>query len=249
MKAAWIAAVVALLGGGAWLLFADDAPSRDKAKGDRARAATASQQADDGRPLFEDDDDAAPAGGSGIDARVAKLEREVASLRQQVGMLKGVSGAFARGGDGDAYDDAPSGNPEFDDAVRAVLADERTREREEDDERRRERWETRSQERLDELVSEFGVSPAQRESLSALWSTEREKATALITAARSGEQDFEDVREQMETMRKETDAEAAKLLSSDQYAAYEELRPRGPGGRGGRGGRGGGGGRRGGGGD
>lgn len=233
MKAAWIAIVVALLGGGAWLMLSDGgSPEAGKTRpGEAQRDAGA---VEDERPIFEDDE---PLGaGASTEDRVAKLERKVQALEKQVAMMKGVSGAFARA-DADEYDAEAAVPPALDEAVRAVIEEEREREREDEAERRQDRWEQRSEERLDELVSQAGIDATQRESISALWSTEREKAMALFAAARSGDKDFDEAREEMDALRKETDAEAAKLLSTDQYTAYEELRPRGPGGRGG-GGRG-----------
>jgi hypothetical protein len=239
MKAAWIALVLALLGGGAWLMFADGGSGSGKRAGRvEASAKDGSGVAvEDDRPLFEDDA-AISEGTEGTEARLAKLEREVEALRRQVAMMKGTSGAFARAGS-DEYDAEAEVTPALDEAVRAVIEEEREREREDEAERRRDRWEQRSEERLDELVSQAGINTAQRESISGLWSTEREKAMALFAAARSGDKDFDEAREEMDALRKETDAEAAKLLSTDQYTAYEELRPRGPGGRGGGGGGGG----------
>lgn len=234
MKVAWIVAVLALLGGGAWLMLADGDAAGGK-KGKRAETSSrgeASGSVEDDRPLFEDDEPI-PDGPAGTEARIARLEREVQSLQRQVAAMKGVSGAFARAG-ADEYDAEAS--PALDQKVRAVIEEEREREREDEAERRRDRWEQRSEERLDELMSQAGINATQRESISALWSTEREKATALFSAARSGDKDFDEAREEMDALRKETDAEAAKLLSTDQFTAYEELRPRGPGGRGGRGG-------------
>ena len=233
-KAAFIAIAVALVGAGGWFILRDPSPTAGKVEGSAAKAGTDRSAADDDRPVF--DDEPVFEGGGSLDARVAKLEREVDSLRRQLAITRGASTVMS--GDDDDAAEVPA---QFDDAVRAVLEEERSREREEEAERRRDRWESRSEEILDELVSQAGINASQRETIGSLWSAEREKAGPIFMAAREGDKDFSEAREEIEALRKQTDAEVAKLLSSEQYTAYEELRPRG-GGRGG-GGWGGGGGR------
>src|SRR5688572_17242059 len=219
MKAAFIAIAVALVGAGGWFMLRDPSSPKSKAETTAVKAGSDRSAGQDDRPVFDDE----PASeGGGLEGRVAKLEREVESLRRQLMITRGA--ATVMSGDDDGAVEAPA---QFDDAVRAVLEEERSREQEEDAERRRDRWESRSEEILDELVSQAGINASQRETIGALWTSEREKAGPIFMAAREGDKDFSEAREEIEALRKQTDAEIAKLLSSEQYTAYEELRPRG----------------------
>lgn len=156
-----------------------------------------------------------------LEARVAKLEREMATLRRQLAVSRGMASSASARDDGTT----PVDSPEFDSSVRDIVTDERQRER-------TARWERRSERAMQELAKAGGLSDDQQTAVAALWDTEREQITPLFVAARSGERDMSEVRDEVEGIIAETDAEAAKVLSEAQLEAYGEARPRGPRGRG-----------------
>lgn len=172
-----------------------------------------------------------------LEERVARLEDEVIMLRRQLALRGRVP--ISGGSDPSSVAD----DPVLDEQVRGIFEEEREREREQEQERRRERFEEMRTEALDELVSVAGLTEQQREAIDGLWSGEADRLLPLVTSARSGERSFREIRDELETIRKETDDAAKAALSESQYEHYEELRPRGPGRRGDRGDRGGRGGR------
>jgi len=179
-------------------------------------------------------DDFEPRRDGTLEQRVARLEDEVAMLRRQVA----VRGRVALTGSSSVDAEALAEDPVLESHVRDIVEDERVQERERRDERRAERFEEFRREALDELVKVAGISENQRTSIDDLWSTESERIIPLITEARAGDRSFGEVRTEIEGIHKETDEAVAAMLSETQYESYEELRPRGPGGR--RGGPGGG---------
>lgn len=225
MKSTFIIGALAAtvgVGSAAYMLLADDEPAADdgrehkRAKGKR-RAPQAQAPVED-RSDWEMED------------RVAELESEVAALRRQVKAIQLRAGAPAAFGGGD--ETLELDDPEVADSVREIVAEEREREREQEMERRRTRAQERMNEALDELVAEANISSDQREKIAALWTEERDHMSSLFAQARGGDRDFREVREQARQMRKSVDEQAKAVLSDEQYAAYEQLRPRGRGGRG-----------------
>ncbi|MEM6991274.1 MAG: hypothetical protein AAF721_12270 [Myxococcota bacterium] len=223
---------VLALGAGAYAILADQAPDSDaaEASADRRerRSKAGTRQSDRSRQGDAPSDRSEP----GLEARVAKLEREVSTLRRQLALSVGRPLPSSSGDEADGLV-AELDSPELDSTVRDIVADERQRERST-------RWERRSQRALESLTEAAGLDDEQQTAIAALWDTERERMLPLIMEARSGERDFDEVRKEVEALREETDTEAKKVLSEAQLEAYEENRPRGPGGRGrGGGGRGG----------
>jgi hypothetical protein len=224
MKHAALAGFLALAGVGVWWMVGRDADAPAaavKTKGGERSGAAASRD-----PEAEESE---PRDGD-LANRVAVLESEVAALRRQLVGLQAARAGFAGGyDDEDDEDDQPAARPVegFDAAVREVLAEEREREQTEEDERRAERWEQRMEERLDELVSEAGVTVPQREAIAKLWESERERTQPLMSAARRGERDFQEVRDEVDAARKETDNAVAKLIDDKQLERYTEMRSRG----------------------
>lgn len=172
-----------------------------------------------------------------LEDRVAELESEVADLRRQLRVVSMRTGAPAALSEGpDSVIGGPElADPEFQDSVREIVADEREREREAEMDRRRERSQQRTAELLDELVTKANINPQQREKIDSLWTEERDQMFSMFIEARNGERDFREVRQAARGMRESTDQQAREVLSEEQYAVYEEMRPRGPGGWGGRG--------------
>jgi hypothetical protein len=175
-----------------------------------------------------DDDGGALARGKGsLEDRVARLEREVVALRGQLAMRGRVAVSGSGAAPGSIADD-----PVLEGEVRGIYEQEREREREQQQEIRRERAEEMRIASLDELVQAASLNDEQRESIDGLWTTESDKMLPLFESMRGGDRSFTDIREQVRTIRKETDDAARALLSDAQFESYEELRPRG--GRGGR---------------
>lgn len=201
--------------------------SADKEPGDRRKGPARSHR---GRNRGGDDDPrgADPDSDADLEGRVAKLEREVATMRRQLALV-GAPRVATRA-DGDPSDAVGVDAPEFDDAVRDIVTEQREQEREQ-------RWARRTERAMERLTEAAGLNQEQQTAISALWETERERLTPLILEARAGDRDFDEVRKEVEALREETDTEAGKMLSDTQNEAYLEHRPRGPGGRG-RGGQG-----------
>ncbi|MCA9705163.1 MAG: hypothetical protein KDK70_04845 [Myxococcales bacterium] len=230
------------LGAGWYLVSSGDDPKQDDT------SAVASDDAPKGRRREK----AAPREGSSderfeprrdgtLEERVARLEDEVATLRRQLA-LRGRVAVSGGGADVEAILE----DPVLDQQVRSIVEQEREAERERRDERRAERFAEMREEVLDELVKVASLSDEQRESIGGLWQGESERIGPLIEEGRSGERSFREIREEIEGIHKETDDAVRAMLSEAQFEHYDELRPRGPGGRGrggDRGDRGGGGGR------
>ena len=176
-------------------------------------------------PLFgEKEAKSIRRGKRALEARVARLEEEVKALRRELRLRHAVGGAS--GGDVDAE------NPEFSDAVRDIVEEDRAERIERETDMRRERAEERMSETLADLVKEVDLDEKQEEAIAAAWSTELDKLLPLFIAARSGDKDWRDVREEITKVREGTDADAKAVLTEAQYEAYLEARPRGPGRRG-----------------
>jgi hypothetical protein len=229
-----IAAIIALVGTGVAVVVTmdDDAGESDSAKA-RTRTVRGERGEKGGRGERGEDADV-----QALERRVARLELEVRALRTQ---SLGGRRALAREGGGEGESGVPLGTPAFEEEVQSIIAQEREQERDERRERRSERFAEVREEALGELAQRIDLAPQQRESISTLWSAEGESMMALFESARSGEVPRREVRQQIEGLRAETDAEVQKMLGEDEYAQYLELRP-GPGRGGGPAGGGGGGG-------
>lgn len=219
-----LAAVLAIAG--AFVVLADGNDSSEEAvDDDGGRKSRAGGKA--ARSSRRGDGDARDGGGGDggdaeLEPRVAKLEREVATLRRQLALSSGRRVASSASDDYELTDEVES--PVFDNAVRDIVAEERNREREE-------RWQRFTERALNELTEATGLDGERQTAIAALWDTEREKLAPLIQQARGGDVSFDEVREQIDQIREESDTEARKILSDAEYEAYLENRPRGPGGR------------------
>jgi hypothetical protein len=212
----------------AWLVLDGSAPLDEPSTTAESRANAATSDDSAARKRARD--------GSSLEARVAMLEDEVDSLRREVRTLRARPMTVASS-DSPRAEVSP-GEPAFEHAVRSVVEQERATQEEARLERRRDQWEARLEELSTELGERAGLGEEQKDQIAGLWSVEAEELLPLLTAARSGEASFRDVREQLEAVRTRTDEQAASLLTPSQLEIYEELRPRGRGGRGGRGERG-----------
>lgn len=219
------AAVVAL-GLGAWLLAdGDDSPDdlevveasdHDRGRSPRGRAKE-KRRAD-------------------VERRVAALEDQVAALQRELAKQRMVrGGSIARGLTDTPSDEAEADAPAFEGAVRDIIETEREEARERRGDAMRDRFTERHNEILDELVAVAGLNTSERESIQSLWETESEQLIPMFMAAREGERPFSEVREEADKLRSTTDTEVEGMLTAEQYAQYQEMRP-GPPGRGRRGG-------------
>jgi hypothetical protein len=218
----WLGALVATLalGVAAWLLWPRPPPE------------PAEPELDEGVALLDGPDRPRRRGqkrrGGTLEQRVTDLEREVDALRRQVASAQ--LGRVVSAADDDASAESVEGSG-FEAAVRSVYESERAREHEEASVRRQERMQARMEEAADELAQQAGLDDEQRNRVLALWTTEAERIVPLIESTRGGDRSFRDIREQLQTIRSQTDEQAATELSPAQLEAYRELRPRGPGGR------------------
>ncbi len=172
-----------------------------------------------------------------LEVRVAQLKDEIRQLRGRLGRER--VGALARWEGAREYDDArdpedPTAAGPLEQTVRSIVEDQRVEERERRDERRRQAWTERVEERLDTLVGAVNLSAEHREAIGNLWTAERDQIGVLFSEARAGERDFREARQSVQGLREETDREVQSLLSEDQYTAYAEMRQEDR--RGGRGG-------------
>ena len=224
-----VAAVVGL--GGAYLVLSDGSDEPAARSETKTKQGSGKHSGDRPAPKREDRSDWE------TEDRLEKLEDEVAELRAQLQAVKIRSGAR-----GFASADGPempeTGDPMFQDSVREIVADEREREREEEMDRRREMFKQRTDEALDELTAQAGMNDGQREKIATLWNEERDQMFSMFMEARAGERDFRELRQEARALRESTDEQAKTVLSDEQLQVYDELRPRGPGGRGPGGGRG-----------
>jgi hypothetical protein len=175
------------------------------------------------------------AGPADLEARVARLEREVRTLKARGSGPRMASAEAARI---ELDDPDATQSPVLRQAIADVVDEREATQRVERDERRREMFAQMRTERVQSLTEAASLDGDQREAVAALWETEGEQMMALFSKARSGEIPFSEVRQQIEALRQATDASASEVLDEEQMAAYEQERPRGPGGGGRRGGRG-----------
>lgn len=227
-----IGGIVALLvlGGAVYVLGGDRAEVADgdgpAAKSDRAGKGRRARRTAGGRAGGRGGGRASEAAAPDLEARVAKLEREVVTLRRQLALPAARRAVFSNDSDSDSAD---LDSPQLDSTVRDIVADERQRQR-------TQRSERRTRRAMERLADAGGLNDEQQTAITALWDTERERIGPLFTEARSGERDFDEVIKDVQAIRDETDTEARSVLADTQFEAYEEHRPRGPGGRGRRGG-------------
>ncbi|MDH5672426.1 MAG: hypothetical protein OEZ06_09780 [Myxococcales bacterium] len=132
-------------------------------------------------------------------------------------------------------------DPELREGFRQLLREEQAVMRDERRERRQTRWEQRTSERLANFGSEHGLSQGQQDALFALLTATRDRAGEAFRQAREGDQPPSrgQLRAQMQTLRREADDEARGLLDDKQFEAYQQMvqeeRLLGPGGGGRRG--------------
>lgn len=195
----------------------DDEPRGRRGKAPRSGNGSRSFDDDDPAPRFE------PGEGS-LEDRVAALEREVVMLRRQLAVRGKVAMAGSRSDLDSLADD-----PVLQEEVRGIVEEERERERDRQMELRRERFEELRIATLDELSQVASLTEEQRSTIDDLWTTEADKLLPLMSAVRAGEKGFMEVRDEARTIRQASDEAARAMLTDEQYQAYEELRPRGPG--------------------
>jgi hypothetical protein len=164
-------------------------------------------------------------GGSAI-ARIEALEQQVQTLEREVKLLRAAAGLSARvAAAGD--DEVAADDPLFEGAVRDIIETDRKEEREAEMERRRERFTEMIEENANELAARAGLDADRRAGIAALWQGEADRVLPLFMAGRSGERPLSEIREEIDKVRAETDAEARKLLPAEHHELYDELRPRG----------------------
>jgi hypothetical protein len=167
---------------------------------------------------------AAPDGSGGAVASAAP-----AALAQEVEQLKTeVRGLIA----GEALN-SQGGREYLKEMVLSVQDEMRTAQRQE----RQQQWvqaqtqaQTERSERLRKFASEAGLNYSQEQELTRRLGEEESRRQALLNEVSAGTKSQRDVRQELRTMRTQTDEAMQKLLSEPQWARYEELRreERGP---------------------
>ncbi|MCA9692972.1 MAG: hypothetical protein KC636_25475 [Myxococcales bacterium] len=233
---------IVVTGGGTYLALRDDpAPAEERDEPDRRAKRSPAQRTE-----------AAPRSGD-LERRVADLEDEVRELRAALRLQRSAVMVGGGGSDDDEdYEPGDAPSPVVAAQVREVLAAEREAESQRRIERRSERMEGRRAEAMEELVAATGIGASTQRAITELWTTEGTQITELFSAGfggggggggDGGGRSRQDIRQEVQRIRTETDAAAKDLLSDEQFQAYLEHRPGmgrgGPGGRGGRGGEGG----------
>jgi hypothetical protein len=160
-------------------------------------------------------------------ARIDALEEKVEALEREVALLRASAGLSARIAAGTDDEPVPTEDPIFEGAVREIIESDRSEEREAEMERRRERFAEMIDASATELAEHAGLDADRRNSIAALWQSEADRLLPLFMAGRSGDRPFSEIRDEVDKLRAETDAEAKKVLSPEQQQLYDELRPRG----------------------
>lgn len=232
MKALVMGLGLTVTAGAGWYLLSRDDPSNERASVEStasaasADAPTARRARDSARTRDRARAGSEPRRDGTLEQRVARLEDEVAVLRRQLALRGRVS---ISGGSADI--ESIVDDPVLDQQVRSIVEEERDAERERRNERRAERIEEGRAEALDELVMLGKLDRKQREGIDGLWASEAERIIPIIAEARAGERSFREVRQELDEIRQETDEAAKEMLSEAQLEHYDEVRPRGPGGR------------------
>lgn len=179
-------------------------------------------------------DDGLPPAKEDLEGRVARLERQVESLRAALAMRRHDGGA-GDDGVGSAAVDGRAGDG-FRDQVRSVLAEEREEREERRADRRRERFEERVEETLTAVAEKAGLNDQQRDKLSAHLENQREQIMGLVRDARGGDRPWGEVRQEIGKVRESGRAGLSEFLDEQQIAALDEIEQDRRGGRGGFGG-------------
>jgi hypothetical protein len=128
---------------------------------------------------------------------------------------------------------------QLEDKIRDVVAEREQAQREEWTKRRSESEAARQAELMEKLT-ELGLNSYQQEQLAAILEKRRESMNKFRQAMFSRDEgvDRSALRDEMHTVRQETDTEIQELLTTDQYAAFQEMDSGGRGSGRGRGGSG-----------
>ena len=118
--------------------------------------------------------------------------------------------------------DVPDGLLE--EKIRDVVAEREKADREERD-RRRTEFETARQNELMDKLNELGLNSYQQEQLTAILAKRRESMSKFREAmfSREGGVDRGALRDEMHTVREQTNTEIQELLTTDQYAAFQQM--------------------------
>lgn len=114
--------------------------------------------------------------------------------------------------------------------IRDVVA-EREKSQQEERDRRRTEFETARQNELMNKLAELGLNGYQQEQLTALLAKRRDLMGKFRETmfSRDGGVDRDTLRERMRTVREQIDTEIKTLLTTDQYAAFQQMDPGGRG--------------------
>jgi hypothetical protein len=129
-------------------------------------------------------------------------------------------------------------NPEARDQLRQFVAAELQRERDEQRDRMRQRWEEDQQRRMDSVVKALGLNPDEGKRLTEVMTASQTARRELREKIQSGDVARADIARQMASLREKTDQDLKQVLGDDRMQKFQELQrqDRGGGGGGGWGG-------------
>jgi hypothetical protein len=160
-------------------------------------------------------------------ARVQQVEAKVGIVRQNVEAARQLEGTL------DDIEDQLAALPpvaagakdpaEAHAQLQALVKDELQQAERERDERRTERMRARTQEKIEALVKDAKLDAEQTQKLTAMLDAEQTEIRQLFRDARDSG-DFASVREQVRTIRAQTDENALAVLDDEQKKAYANMR-------------------------
>ncbi len=159
---------------------------------------------------------AGSAGGTAGGAAPAGLAQEVEELKTE---MRGLIAGEALNSEG--------GREYLKEMMRSVQDEMRNTQRQE----RQQQWvqaqaqaQTERSERVRKFVSDAGLNYSQEQELTRRLQDEESQRQALLDQANAGGKSPRDLRQDLRTLRNQTDEAMAKVLSADQKAKYDEMR-------------------------
>jgi hypothetical protein len=114
-------------------------------------------------------------------------------------------------------------SPEARDQLRQFVAAELQRERDEQRDRMRQRWEEDQQRRLDSMAKALGLNPDEGKRLTEVVTKSQTARRELRDKIQSGEVSRADIGPQMAALREQTDRDLKQLLGDDRMQKFQEL--------------------------
>lgn len=176
-----------------------------------------------------------------LSARVEALEGQIAKMKDRRRKLGGREGQRAmssqralsmaaatttqvdRSGGEQVLEVLESEDPEVRERLRDVIDDELQSRREQRRAERRERKKANAEKMVQGLVSDYGISDSQADSLRDLLSDEHDQIREFFELARQ-DHSWGEARDKAQDLREENNEEVSELLDEDAYQAWQEQR-------------------------